>query len=119
MQRRTETLEACATLGITVALDDFGTGLSSLARLQSLPLNFLKMDQTFVQGIGSPRSEAIVQAIVTLAHSLGLQVVAEGVETSAQRAFLTAIGCDQLQGFLLGRPVPEAAFVRAYAPSIH
>ncbi len=115
----TETLEACATLGITVALDDFGTGLSSLARLQSLPLNFLKMDQTFVQGIGSPRSEAIVQAIVTLAHSLGLQVVAEGVETSTQRAFLTAIGCDQLQGFLLGRPVPEAAFVRAYAPSIH
>ena len=111
----TETLHACAELGITIALDDFGTGLSSLARLQNLPLDFLKMDQTFVQGIGSQRSEAIVQAIVTLAHSLGLQVVAEGVESPEQQAFLTSIGCDRLQGFVLGRPIPEAAFVKTFS----
>ena len=112
--RMAQTLADCAALGITVALDDFGTGLSSLARLQSLPLDFLKIDQTFVRGIGSPRSEAILKAIVTLAHSLDLQVVAEGVESAEEHAFLAAIGCDQVQGFLLGHPVPAPEFVASY-----
>jgi diguanylate cyclase (GGDEF)-like protein/PAS domain S-box-containing protein len=97
--------------GIQVAMDDFGTGHSSLAMLRSLPLNVLKLDRSFVRHL--PESEtdaAVASAVVTLARRLGLSVVAEGVETEAQREFLAAIGCDLLQGFLFAQPLACAAF---------
>ncbi|HXC18068.1 MAG TPA: EAL domain-containing protein [Holophagaceae bacterium] len=96
-------------MGVGLAIDDFGTGYSSLSYLHRLPISVLKIDQSFVHEL-QPGSEArsgpILQAIVGLARHLGLQVVAEGVETEDQRAFLAGLGCDALQGFLLGRPAP-------------
>ena len=94
-------------LGVTVAMDDFGTGYSSLAQLRTLPIDVMKVDRAFVKDLeADPAAVAIVRTIVTLARELGLQVVAEGIETPAQAALLTAIGCDQFQGFLYSRPVP-------------
>lgn len=102
-----QVLQRLRDKGIQVAMDDFGTGHSSLAMLRSLPLNVLKLDRSFVQHL--PASEpdaAVASAVVTLARRLGLSVVAEGVETEAQRQFLSDIGCDLLQGFLFARPLP-------------
>jgi diguanylate cyclase (GGDEF)-like protein/PAS domain S-box-containing protein len=92
-------------LGVQLAIDDFGTGYSSLSHLSTLPIDTLKIDRSFVQRLGSPGAEAsVVQAIVLLGHSLGRRVVAEGIETAAQRDHLLALGCPGGQGFLLGRP---------------
>ena len=100
-------LEALRGLGVRVALDDFGTGFSSLAYLQRLPADELKVDRSFVSPLGAdPVSETIVASVVNLAHAVGLRVVAEGVETRTQLATLRRLGCDEAQGFLLGRPVP-------------
>lgn len=97
--------------GIQVAMDDFGTGHSSLAMLRTLPLNVLKLDRSFVQHLPASETDAAVaSAVVTLARRLGLSVVAEGVETEAQRQFLAASGCDLLQGFLFARPLPVTEF---------
>ncbi|NDV89138.1 EAL domain-containing protein [Aurantimonas aggregata] len=94
-------------LGVKFALDDFGTGFSSLGRLHSLHAERLKIDRSFVAGFGTDKGdEAIVQAIVDLAQAVGMMTTAEGVETSEQRDLLAAMGCDQLQGFLLSRPLP-------------
>jgi EAL domain-containing protein (putative c-di-GMP-specific phosphodiesterase class I) len=88
-------------------VDDFGTGYSSLAYLQVLPADFLKVDRSFVERLGtSPRAAAIVGTIIDLAHTLGLGVVAEGVETVEQADELTRLDCDQAQGFLFARPAP-------------
>jgi diguanylate cyclase (GGDEF)-like protein len=96
--------------GARVSIDDFGTGYSSLGRLQRLPVDVLKIDKTFVDDIGAGvRQGALVRAIVMMAHSLGLTVVAEGVETEIQRAFLERHGCDLYQGHLLSRPLPTGA----------
>jgi diguanylate cyclase len=94
-------------LGITLAVDDFGTGYSSLAYVKDLPVSIVKIDRTFVDGIETNvRYQAIVRGIISLAHSIDLRVVAEGVETEDQYRVLADLGCDFAQGYLLGRPHP-------------
>jgi len=94
-------------LGVRVAMDDFGTGYSSLSYLQSFSFDKIKIDQTFVGNLGSNlHSAAIIRTIIGLGRALGLPVIAEGVETEAQLAFLVAAGCTELQGYLIGRPYP-------------
>jgi diguanylate cyclase (GGDEF)-like protein len=98
-------------LGVRLALDDFGTGYSSLSYLNRLPVQVLKIDRSFISGIGQQRSdESIVQAMVDIARSLDLISVAEGVETEAQLDFLRRLGCAQVQGYLYGAPMPAADF---------
>jgi diguanylate cyclase (GGDEF)-like protein len=115
-----KTLHALHDLGVRIVIDDFGAGYSSLNRLKSLPVHALKIDRFFLQDVADDaRDAAIVAAIVSMAHSLGIQVIAEGVETAAQLAFLRSlkqhppatVRCDKVQGFLFSRPVPadEAA----------
>ena len=97
--------------GISFSLDDFGTGYSSLSFLRRLPLDQLKIDQSFVKHVLSDVNDAVIaKTIVTLAHSLGLGVIAEGVETDVQREFLLDAGCGEYQGYLFSRPVPEQDF---------
>ena len=109
-------------MGVRLAIDDFGTGYSSLSYLHRMPINTLKIDQSFVREFepgAEDRSGPILQAIVSLARNLGLAVVAEGVETDAQRAFLAELGCESLQGHLLGHPAPAETFeelLRAIKP---
>lgn len=104
--------------GVRLVLDDFGTGCSSLALLRRVPVEALKIDRQFVQAMVEDRdAAAIVQAVVALAHALGLTVIAEGVETREQWLFLRAYRCDRIQGYRLARPLPEAdvpAFMAAH-----
>jgi EAL domain-containing protein (putative c-di-GMP-specific phosphodiesterase class I) len=94
-------------LGVHIAMDDFGTGYSSLSYLQSFSFDKIKIDQTFVGNLGSNlHSAAIIRAIIGLGRAIDLPVIAEGVETEVQRAFLVAEGCAELQGYLIGRPYP-------------
>jgi diguanylate cyclase (GGDEF)-like protein len=98
-------------LGVHIALDDFGTGYSSLLYLKGLPIDRLKVDRTFVSGLGTAGQDpTVISTVVDLAHKLGLQVVAEGVETEAELRAIGAMGCDEVQGFLLGRPGPAESF---------
>ncbi|HEY5114684.1 MAG TPA: EAL domain-containing protein, partial [Nakamurella sp.] len=98
-------------MGIGLSVDDFGTGYSSLAYLRRLPIDEIKIDRSFVQGMGTDLGDlAIVRAIVDLGHSLGLRVVAEGVEEEAARDALREMRCDQAQGFLISRPMPLDRF---------
>ncbi len=105
-QRAQAVLEAIKALGVRLALDDFGTGYSSLSHLRAFPFNTIKIDRSFVQNLASPDAGAIVQAVIGLGQSLGVTVIAEGVETEAELAFLRAAGCHEVQGYLLGRPMP-------------
>jgi diguanylate cyclase len=114
-----DTVSALRNLGLKIAIDDFGTGYSSLSYLSRLPVDRLKIDGSFVaRMLGDPRDAAIVQSIVALGHGLGLQVIAEGVETEAQNAALRAMGCDQAQGYFhsqAAEPERVAELLRATA----
>ena len=106
-----EKMNALRALGVRFSMDDFGTGQSSLSYLTRLPLDQLKIDQSFVHNIGIAATDAvIIQTIIGMARNLGLEVIAEGVETPAQRAFLALNGCQLCQGYLFSRPVPPAEF---------
>ncbi len=107
LQRTLDMLRRIKALGVAIAMDDFGTGYSSLSTLQAFPFDKLKIDKSFVDKIGSRQQAAvIVTAVLGLGRSLDIPVLAEGVETEDQRAFLDSEACAQAQGFLFGRPVP-------------
>ncbi|HZW54237.1 MAG TPA: EAL domain-containing protein, partial [Candidatus Elarobacter sp.] len=98
-------LEKLRELGVQLAMDDFGIGYSSLAHLKRLPISMLKIDRTFIRDVAEDESDrAIVVSIVHVAKAFGLRVVAEGIETEEQAAFVTALGCDDGQGYRFGRP---------------
>ncbi len=114
----TDLLSRFRELGIRVALDDFGTGFSSLSYLRRLPLDTLKVDRAFVMDLpGDNDAEGIVGAIITMAHVLGLRVIAEGVETEEQRTFLRDISCDEMQGYLFSKPVSSEDFAAFLEPA--
>lgn len=105
-------MQELKNLGVTLSIDDFGTGYSSLSYLKSFPLDELKIDRSFVMDLpGSTSDMAIVRAIIGLGHSLGMSVIAEGIETEGQLDSMKSLGCDNYQGFLFSRPVPVDAFV--------
>ncbi|GGK46830.1 bifunctional diguanylate cyclase/phosphodiesterase [Salinarimonas ramus] len=107
MDRALNILRRLKNLGVTIAMDDFGTGYSSLATLQAFPFDKIKIDRSFVSRLESqPQAASIVRAVLGLGRSLGMGVVAEGVETHAQMRFLSAESCDEVQGYLFGRPMP-------------
>lgn len=110
-------LQQLRSLGVRVAIDDFGTGYSSLSYLRDLPVDVLKIDRSFVRHLpDDPTAVSLVRAIITVAHELGLEVVAEGVETAAQLAILNVLGCDVIQGFYTGRPMEAAQIL---SPAVH
>lgn len=111
MGKALKNLNDLRDMGIRVAIDDFGTGYSSLSYLRELPVDCLKIDRSFVTAINTdPTAEAIARAIITVGHDVNLHVIAEGVETEAQLDRLAELGCDSVQGYLTGRPVPSNAF---------
>ena len=108
-------MRSLKALGVSFSLDDFGTGYSSLSYLKRLPMDQLKIDQSFVRDLQNDPDDAVIsQAIVSLGHSLGMQVIAEGVECAGQRDYLAAIGCDAFQGYFFGRPVAAADLLQNF-----
>ncbi|CAN7407016.1 putative bifunctional diguanylate cyclase/phosphodiesterase [Rhizobacter sp. LjRoot28] len=111
VERARRQIEAMKALGVRLAIDDFGTGYSSFGQLKNFPIDTLKVDRSFVREVAShPDDQAIASAIISLGKMLNLRVVAEGVETEAQRDFLVARDCDEMQGYLFSRPVEPGAF---------
>ena len=106
-------LNELKSMGVRIALDDFGTGHSSLNYLRQIPLDYVKIDRSFIRNLEtSSHDAAIVKSVIALAHSLNFKVIAEGVETEEQLAFLRAHKCDEMQGYLFSEPVPAEEFLR-------
>lgn len=117
VERAIEVLEELRRLGLKLSIDDFGTGYSSLAYLMRFPLDKLKIDQSFVRHLHFQSGDAaIVRATIGLGHSLGLTVIAEGVETSEQLECLRRWGCDEIQGYYCGQPLSAAAATELISP---
>ncbi|MBV2123160.1 MAG: EAL domain-containing protein [Candidatus Thiodiazotropha sp. (ex Ctena orbiculata)] len=114
MEKAIDTLSRLSHRGIRIAIDDFGTGYSSLGYLQSLPINTLKMDRSFVEGIKSKGDNSIVTAIISMARGLNLDLIAEGVESQTQIDQLNSAGCHLAQGFFYSRPLPEDEFLQVF-----
>ena len=112
VQKAIQTLRALKALGVRIAIDDFGTGYSCLSYLKQFPIDTLKLDGSFVRDLSAPEDAQIALGVIALAHSLKLKVIAEGVETIGQMAFLKEHACDRLQGYLFSRPMPAANFER-------
>ena len=114
-----QALEELKALGLSIAIDDFGTGYSSLNYLKQFPIDVLKIDRTFVDGLPDGEQDAqIARAIIAMAHSLNMMVIAEGVETTDQLEFLHHNGCDEIQGYLLGRPMSANAFHQEFSVQV-
>jgi EAL domain-containing protein (putative c-di-GMP-specific phosphodiesterase class I) len=111
VRRTIISLQAIRDMGISIAIDDFGTGFSSLSYLAKLPVDTLKIDRSFIIDMtNGPEGLSLVSTIISLAHSLRLNVVAEGVETEEQLRLLRLLGCDEMQGYLFSRPIPRDEF---------
>ncbi|HRE15811.1 MAG TPA: EAL domain-containing protein, partial [Rhodocyclaceae bacterium] len=107
VEQTIETLDQLKLLGVKVSIDDFGTGYSSLSYLKNFPVDVLKIDQSFIRDMrGDTAAKAIVLSIISLAHNLGLKVIAEGVEEREELRFLHEHGCDEMQGYYFSKPVP-------------
>ena len=121
LQQAGEIMDALRYVGVKTALDDFGTGYSSLGYLRTLPLDTLKMDRSFVCGLekGTKKDSGIVKSIIELGHALEMDIVAEGIESEHILGALTALGCDQAQGFLMSKPLPAAEATRFLAQRNH
>jgi EAL domain-containing protein (putative c-di-GMP-specific phosphodiesterase class I) len=116
IEEKATLLNRLGELGVGISIDDFGTGYSSLSYLKKLPVDSIKIDSSFVRDIHEdPNDEAIIRAILAMAHSLRLSVVAEGVETAAQHRALRELGCDEFQGFYESAALPPADFEKKYA----
>jgi EAL domain-containing protein (putative c-di-GMP-specific phosphodiesterase class I) len=109
LEATVEQIQELRALGVTCSIDDFGTGYCGLSYLNRLPIDTLKIDRSFITEL-SGGSDTIVTAVISLGHSLGLKVIAEGVETADQLAYLASRGCDEMQGYLFSRPVPADDF---------
>ncbi len=111
LEDNTVALDRLREMGVGISIDDFGTGYSSLSYLKRLPADAVKIDKSFVKGLGEDvEDKAIVRMIIELAHTLGMEVVAEGVETEEQAALLKEMGCDMAQGYLFSKPLPPERF---------
>lgn len=118
LQETTKTLKALKEIGVFVAVDDFGTGYSSLSYLKMFPVDVIKIDQSFIADISkNTKNEAIIEAIVAMSHSLGLEVIAEGVEELMQEDFLRGLQCQKVQGYLYNRPLPADEAIQKYMRS--
>jgi EAL domain-containing protein (putative c-di-GMP-specific phosphodiesterase class I) len=117
--RAVSTLRRLKALGVKIAMDDFGTGYSSLSYLQAFPFDKIKIDRSFIMNLSdNPQAVTIVRAVIGLARGLDLPVIAEGVETEDQLAFLTREDCDEVQGYLIGRPCPIDYYAGLTGPSL-
>ena len=115
-----KTLLKLKSMGVTISIDDFGTGYSSLSYLKKLPVDTLKIDKSFIDGLPTTEDDSvIVSSIIALANSLQLKTVAEGVENQEQKIFLSALGCDTIQGYLYSKPIPENEFLIKFGCTPH